>query len=199
MHDLKPSETLPPKGAKLARVSRILGWCGLVIAASTILLLSVLSPYPDPVEVVVAPALGLGICMGVASVLCAWRARVCFALSQAPAKGKGHGVCAVPGWICLLLVAINVTAIPYCVRVSTTAGKNACINHLRQIDGAKLQWALEYKKTDTDTPTWHDLVGTDKYLKAQLRCPANGKYTIGNVKAKPVCSKATTLPGHSLP
>jgi hypothetical protein len=38
MNDLKPSdpppETLPPKGAKLARVSRILGWFGLVIAAN---------------------------------------------------------------------------------------------------------------------------------------------------------------------
>jgi prepilin-type N-terminal cleavage/methylation domain-containing protein len=38
-----------------------------------------------------------------------------------------------------LLAAI---AIPNFVRARTTAQQNACINNLRQIDGAKQQWAL---------------------------------------------------------
>jgi hypothetical protein len=59
---------------------------------------------------------------------------------------------------------------------------------LRQIDGAKEQWALENKKTPTDTPTWADLVGTDKYIKVMPTCPANGTFTIGDMATKPVCS-----------
>ena len=42
-----------------------------------------------------------------------------------------------------LLAAI---AIPNFVRARTTSQKNACINNLRQIDGAKQQWALENKQ-----------------------------------------------------
>ena len=48
-----------------------------------------------------------------------------------------------------LLAAI---AIPNFVKARETAQKNACINNLRQIDGAKEQWALENKKTSADTP-----------------------------------------------
>src|SRR5579871_5721695 len=47
-----------------------------------------------------------------------------------------------------LLAAI---AIPNFVRARTTAQKNACIANLKQIDGAVQQWALENKKTSTDT------------------------------------------------
>ena len=43
-----------------------------------------------------------------------------------------------------LLAAI---AIPNFVKARTTAQKNACIANLKQIDGAKEQWALENKLT----------------------------------------------------
>ena len=46
-----------------------------------------------------------------------------------------------------LLAAI---AIPNFVKARTTSQTNACINNLRQIDGAKQQWALENRKVDTD-------------------------------------------------
>src|ERR1700688_5336012 len=49
-----------------------------------------------------------------------------------------------------LLAAI---AIPNFVRARTTAQQNACINNLRQLDGAKQQWALEAKAGQTTTPT----------------------------------------------
>ena len=55
-----------------------------------------------------------------------------------------------------LLAAI---AIPNFVKARTTAQQKACINNLRQIDGAKEQWALENKKTQADTPDMaNDLV-----------------------------------------
>ena len=49
-----------------------------------------------------------------------------------------------------LLAAI---AIPNFVHARTTAQQNACINNLRQIDGAKQEWALENKAAVTATPT----------------------------------------------
>jgi hypothetical protein len=88
---------------------------------------------------------------------------------------------------------ISAIAIPNFVKARQTAQKNACISNLRQIDGAKAQWALDNKKTDTDTPTPAD-------LKPFLRknqfpvCPAGGAYTINPVSSQPECSHE----GHSL-
>jgi hypothetical protein len=92
----------------------------------------------------------------------------------------------------LLIPLMAAIAIPNFVKARTTAQMNACINNLRQIDGAKSQWALENKKQDTDTPTAHDLA---PYIKVQLICPAGGVYTYKAVREKPTCS----ISGHRLP
>src|ERR1700747_3234791 len=91
-----------------------------------------------------------------------------------------------------LLAAI---AIPNFVRARTTSQKNACINNLRQIDGAKQQWALENRKLDSDTPLTTDI---DPYLKGNTmpNCPANGAYTLNNVATSPTCNLGATL-GHT--
>ena len=44
-----------------------------------------------------------------------------------------------------LLAAI---AIPNFIKARTTSQMNACINNLRQIDGAEQQWALELKQPE---------------------------------------------------
>src|SRR5437773_1454804 len=82
-----------------------------------------------------------------------------------------------------LLAAI---AIPNFVRARNTAQKNACINNLRQIDGGKQQWALEFKKTDTDVPTSDDV---KIYIKNNRfpTCPAGGTYTVAAVNTDPTC------------
>jgi methyl-accepting chemotaxis protein len=69
-----------------------------------------------------------------------------------------------------------------------------CINHLRQIDAAKQQWALENNKTADAIPTEQDLL---PYLKDGVFpvCPSGGTYTIGAVGVPPTCS----VPGHVLP
>jgi prepilin-type N-terminal cleavage/methylation domain-containing protein len=92
-----------------------------------------------------------------------------------------------------LLAAI---AIPNFVKARTTAQTNACINNLRQIDGAKQQWALEQKKASTDTPGAADLQGylgrgtVGAQLDVDIKCPANGTYvgTIGDCGTAPKCS-----------
>jgi prepilin-type N-terminal cleavage/methylation domain-containing protein len=94
-----------------------------------------------------------------------------------------------------LLAAI---AIPNFVKARQNSQKNACINNLRQIDGAKAQWALENKKTDGDTATSGDL---SPYLKGNLMptCPAGGAdYVINQNSTPPTCgnANAATL-GHT--
>ena len=93
-----------------------------------------------------------------------------------------------------LLAAI---AIPNFVRARTTSQMNACINNLRQIDGAKQQWALENHQTSTAAPASSVL---RPYLGRGTAgswptCPANGSYTINNVSTAPTCSIGT----HVLP
>ena len=92
-----------------------------------------------------------------------------------------------------LLAAI---AIPNFVRARTTSQQNACINNLRQIDGAKQQWALETKQNGTATPVATDI---DPYMgrsgsTANVLCPAGGatatfasSYTINSVTNSPAC------------
>jgi prepilin-type N-terminal cleavage/methylation domain-containing protein len=86
-----------------------------------------------------------------------------------------------------LLAAI---AIPNFVRARTQSQKNACINNLRQIDGAVQQWALENKAAPTATPAYSDI---QDYLKNSVMCPAGGtsfsaSYTINGVTNKPTCN-----------
>ena len=86
-----------------------------------------------------------------------------------------------------LLAAI---AIPNFVRARTTSQQNACINNLRQIDGAKQQWALENKQTSTASPASTVIMpylgrGTTGTWPVE---PAGGTYTVQNVSTAPTCS-----------
>ena len=103
--------------------------------------------------------------------------------------GIAMSICLIP-----MLAAI---AIPNFVRARNTAQRNACINNLRQIDGAKQQWALEHKKPDTDTPASSDLVFYMKDAQFPV-CPAGGTYTINPVNAEPTCSKSAAPDLHAL-
>src|SRR5512137_2677819 len=87
-----------------------------------------------------------------------------------------------------LLAAI---AIPNFVRARTTSQMNACINNLRQIDGAKQQWALETKQATNAVPGYDEI---SPYLKIAVSCPAAGtrttfagSYTPNDVGTLPVC------------
>ena len=95
-----------------------------------------------------------------------------------------------------LLAAI---AVPNFVKARTTAQMNACINNLRQIDGAIQQWALEQKKDASATVNYTDIA---EYLKNSVVCPSGGttpddSYTITTVSAVPTCKKVPLT--HKLP
>src|SRR5690242_16671740 len=95
-----------------------------------------------------------------------------------------------------LLAAI---AIPNFVRARTTSQQNACINNLRQIDGAIQQWALEQKKDPSAAVTYANI---SDFLKNSVVCPSGGtsfgdSYTIVDVATRPVCQKQAAT--HVLP
>jgi uncharacterized protein (DUF3084 family) len=75
-----------------------------------------------------------------------------------------------------------------------TAQRDQCINNLRQLDGAKQQWALEKGKTAEAVPTAQDIIPFLKDNKLPV-CPARGTYTLNAVNQLPTCS----IPGHELP
>jgi HSP90 family molecular chaperone len=74
------------------------------------------------------------------------------------------------------------------------AQATACINNLRQIEGAKAQWALDHHKPAGALLTMADLA---PYFKSNAvpTCPAGGVYTLNPVGLAPLCS----IPGHVLP
>src|SRR5208282_1021210 len=97
-----------------------------------------------------------------------------------------------------LLAAI---AIPNFVRARTTSQMNACINNLRQIDGAAQQWALENKASAGASVSFAQISG---YLKNAVVCPAGGatatfgsSYTLHGVTNHPTCQIVSST--HVLP
>src|SRR5713101_1211134 len=98
-----------------------------------------------------------------------------------------------------LLAAI---AIPNFVKARTTSQANACINNLRQYDGAVQQYALEQKLASTATYTLPVLM---PYIKLDSTgnlpaCPAGGTYSAGpTVTNPPLCSLSGATPAHALP
>jgi hypothetical protein len=83
-------------------------------------------------------------------------------------------------------------ALPRFIRVRTTSSSNACVNNLRQIDGAKQQWALEHSADGSNVPSWKDLgpyIGR-KGDGSDVVCPHGGSYsnTLGPVSNAPTCS-----------
>jgi prepilin-type N-terminal cleavage/methylation domain-containing protein len=101
----------------------------------------------------------------------------------------------------MIVVAIigmlTAIVIPTVARARENAQRNACIANLKQIDGAKATWALEQKKTSTDTPAATELYGGANYIRDTLVCPSNGTYDPQQVQLKPTCTEAPTM-GHTL-
>jgi hypothetical protein len=118
------------------------------------------------------------------------------------------------GVVVCLLGLFALVAIPNFVNEPNTSPANACINNMRRIDAAKIEWALEHNAKTNDIVTVsdikpyleHDLDPHGKpYLKLDAKgnlpkCPSGGTYTIGKVGEPPTCSFGTTItPAHVLP
>ncbi len=99
-----------------------------------------------------------------------------------------------------LLAAI---AIPNFVKARATSQANACINNLRQLDGAVNEWALENHATTGQTVPFPTAL--TPYIKLNANsslppCPAGGSYSVASVGVSPQCSLGNNVtPGHFLP
>lgn len=127
-------------------------------------------------------------------VICGHKALSRIKVSNGSLSGHGLAIAGlVTGYLgialAILIIPLMIAiAIPNFVKARSVAQTNACINNLRQIDAAKMQWALENSKTNGAIPAAVDL---SPYLKGglkSLQCPAGGTYTIGPVGEEPTCS-----------
>ena len=87
-----------------------------------------------------------------------------------------------------LLAAI---AIPNFTKSRDIANRTACVNNLRQVEGAIQLWSLETKKDAGQPVTYADIRG---YLKNSVVCPSGGtqfadSYTLTTVDETPVCQR----------
>jgi prepilin-type N-terminal cleavage/methylation domain-containing protein len=102
-----------------------------------------------------------------------------------------------------LLAAI---AIPNFVKARTTAQANACVNNLRQIDGAKQQWALETKAAASATPGIAEIqpylgrgtAGTAPTCPADASQTFDTSYDAKDLATAPACKKVGSLTNHVL-
>ena len=87
-----------------------------------------------------------------------------------------------------LLAAI---AMPSFTNARSTSRTNTCINNLRQLNGAKDQWAMENAKNETDMVVMNEVI---VYLKGGLpECPSSGTYMFTTVRMNATC----TVAGHT--
>ena len=75
----------------------------------------------------------------------------------------------------------------------TASQRSACISNLKQIQVAYELSCMNGSRPDSVS----DLVGVDKYIKIEPKCPAGGTYSfvLSGEEFIPVCSH----PGHELP
>ncbi len=64
----------------------------------------------------------------------------------------------------------------------------ACQENLREIHAATRRWMVDHRGVPDDIPTWDDLVGPQKFLRASPTCPAGGVYALASAWDLPSCS-----------
>ena len=108
-----------------------------------------------------------------------------------PAMGPATGVAAAGVGVAI--------AVPAFLRARENSRGRACEENLAKIDGAKEQYALEFKLAKDAPVTMENLTkppGTSGegmgYLKKEPQCPSGGKYTLQPIGENPTCSIGTS-------
>lgn len=142
----------------------------------------------------------LGPLFAIPAVICGHMAHSRISKSAGELSGQGMALSGlITGYMSIgasiflvpLMIAI---AIPNFVRAREVAQRNGCINNLRQIDGAKSQWALETGAEEGQSVISDDIAPYLAEGVGLFTCPAGGTYSFNAVNQDPTCS----IPGHTL-
>ncbi len=94
-----------------------------------------------------------------------------------------------------IIAFLTAIAVPAWTRYRNTTAIATCINNLRQINSAKVQWAFNEKKGSQETPLMADLA--PYFLgHAEPHCPSGGDYGVASIVESATCSMAVF--GHTL-
>jgi prepilin-type N-terminal cleavage/methylation domain-containing protein len=100
---------------------------------------------------------------------------------------KGGGFTLIEIMIVIAIIGmLAVVAIPFYAKARKSSQTKACINNLKQIDGAKDRYALEQGLTNGDPINMTDII--PYFMKKTADCPAGGSYSIATVGSDPLCS-----------
>ena len=103
--------------------------------------------------------------------------------------------------VVIAVIAIVVAiATPTWLRQREISRGKGCQENLYKIDGAKEQYAIEFRASNGTTVNMTQLItppnatagAGEGYLKAAPTCFANGTYTVNAIGAAPTCSIGTT-------
>lgn len=100
------------------------------------------------------------------------------------------------GMMAIVALASGTFLLGRYVPVRAASPKAACLENLRAIHQATLEWtAASQRQTTNTSPTWDELRPyLIRYNKSHYACPAGGRYSLGTQDAPPTCSH----PGHTL-
>ncbi len=111
------------------------------------------------------------------------------------ARRNNKGFTLVEIMIVVLIIGILLAvAIPNFLKARENSRTKSCIANLKRISTAKEQWAIDFKKTEGDTPTKDNLstegAQSGRYIKKWPECPSGGDYVAGinAVGTDPTCS-----------
>jgi prepilin-type N-terminal cleavage/methylation domain-containing protein len=135
-------------------------------------------------------------CIKVGQRISRLRPSVCWRPRGSARRVKCAGFTLVEIMIVVAVIALlAVIAVPNFIKARTSAQVRACISNLKKLDYAKQQWALEFKRTETDVPTTANVT---PYLNGGRMppCPASGSYNLRRISRTPTCTLYLT--GHTL-
>jgi len=102
--------------------------------------------------------------------------------------------------VVLIIGILMAIAVPNFIKARENSRRNSCVANLKEIDGAKEQYAMDNKlATGDNTITMALLTGANGYLKSTPSCPSSGAYTINAVGTNPTCSLSAAPDLHVLP
>lgn len=105
--------------------------------------------------------------------------------------------------VVLIIGILLAIAVPNFVKARETSRAKTCISNLKQIDAAKEQWAMDFRKTTGDVPLRTNLdteaANSGRYVKTWPICPSDGSlYTaINAIGTPPACDSGIAT--HVLP